>query len=407
MLLIDRLVEREELALGLDIIVDEPSRCVRYRNRPIVPTDLVYLRALNAAMTELHPEASVQAFHPESAGLVISVVGSSNLSVQLEVGVTEYLDDPDPDIDRIRLDVNRAALDEPVDIADSMIDVFVPINEGVVSDMAYLVEQLNLSGTLQYFQVQSLARDFDEEQVAAIRLHGVPRALDLPTEMAVITALRSTHVAAFAGTTGAGNQWIVILERALASPGDRLRYFADRSERLHTCDGTDTTIYLSEEQLRVIYADAGVSPQTDLIGFTSLLMGLQVEAFGYPLVEVVANMNAECAFLGDEEHDCEGSFFADIGAVWANKFQMINRTTDYRDDTATATAGAGTDVSATAIATSGELPMEINLTTPAVPSGHTFPVTEINARRGDRLGPRDEWTERARPAAGQPRRHAR
>ena len=129
-LLIDRLVEREELALGLDIIVDEPSRCVRYRNRPIVPTDLVYLRRfLNAAMTELHPEASVQAFHSESAGLVISVVGSSNLSVQLEVGVTEYLDDPDPDIDRIRLDVNRAALDEPVDIADSMIDVFVPINE--------------------------------------------------------------------------------------------------------------------------------------------------------------------------------------------------------------------------------------------------------------------------------------
>lgn len=235
---------------------------------------------------------------------------------------------------------------------------------GTVSDMAYLVDQLNLSGTLQYFQVQSLARDFDEEQVAAIRLHGVPRALDLPTEMAVITAMRPTHVAAFAGTTGAGNQWIVILERALASPGDRLRYFDDRSERLHTCDGTDTTIYLSEEQLRAIYADAGAGPQTDLIGFTSLLMGLQVEAFGYPLVEVVANMNAECAFLGDEEHDCEGSFFADIGGVWANKFQMINRTTNCRDDTATATADAGTDVSASAIAITGELSGEINLTTP-------------------------------------------
>ena len=107
-----------------------------------------------------------------------------------------------------------------------------------------------------------------------------------------------------------------------------------------------------------------LQPADDLIGFTSLLMGLQVEAFGYPLVEVVANMNAECAFLGDEEHDCEGSFFADIGAVWANKFQMINRTTDYRDDTATATADAGTDVFASATATSGELPMEINLTTP-------------------------------------------
>ena len=234
---------------------------------------------------------------------------------------------------------------------------------GTVSDMAYLVDQLNLSGTLQYFQAQSLARDFDEEQVAAIRLHGVPRALDLPTEMAVITAMRPTHVAAFAGTTGAGNQWIVILERALASPGDRLRYFDDRSERLHTYDGTDTTIYLTDEQLRAIYADAGAGPQTDLIGFTSLLIGLQVEAFGYPLVEVVANMNAECAFPGDEEHDCEGSFFSDIGAVWANKFQMINRTTDCRDDTATATADAGTDVFASAIATSGELPMEINLTT--------------------------------------------
>lgn len=128
-LLIDRLVEREELALGLDIIIDDPSRCVRYRNRPIVPTDLVHLRGfLNAAMTELHPEFAVPTFHSAPAGLVISVVASSALSVQLEVGVTEHLDDPDPDIDRIRLDVNRAALDEPVDIADSMIDVFVPIN---------------------------------------------------------------------------------------------------------------------------------------------------------------------------------------------------------------------------------------------------------------------------------------
>ena len=125
-LLIHRLVAREELALGLDIIIDDPSRCVCYRNRP---TDLVHLRGfLNAAMTELHPEFAVPAFHSAPAGLVISVVASSALSVQLEVGVTEYLDDPDPDIDRIRLDVNRAALDEPVDIADSMIDVFVPIN---------------------------------------------------------------------------------------------------------------------------------------------------------------------------------------------------------------------------------------------------------------------------------------
>lgn len=176
--------------------------------------------------------------------------------------------------------------------------------------MAYLIDQLGLSGTLQCFHVERHASDFDEEQVAAIRLLWVWRELDLPTEMSVITALLPTHVAAFAGTTRTGNQWIVILERALASPGDRL----------HTYDGTETTIYLTDAELRAIYADADAGPLTDLIGFTSLLIGLQVEALGYPLAEVVANMNAECAFPGDEDHDCEGSFFADIGVVWADKF---------------------------------------------------------------------------------------
>lgn len=129
-LMIRRLVDREELALGLDIIIDDLSRCVRYRNRPIAPTDLVHLRRfLSAVMAELHPEVTVPAFQSESAGLVISVIDSSDLSVQLEVGVVEYLDEPEAGIDRIRLGVNRVALDEPVDIADSMIDVFVPISE--------------------------------------------------------------------------------------------------------------------------------------------------------------------------------------------------------------------------------------------------------------------------------------
>ena len=239
--------------------------------------------------------------------------------------------------------------------------------------MAYLVDQLGLSGTLQYFHVERHAHDFDQEQVAAIRLHWVPRALDLPTEMAVITALLPTHVAAFAGTTGTGGQWIVTLERALVSPGDRLRYFAGRSERLHTYDDTGKTIYLTDAELRGIYADGGAGPQTDLVGFTSLLIGLQVETFGYPLGEVVANMNAECAFP-DDEHDCEGSFFADIGAVWAihayaNEAARARANATAADvengdgnDTEVKDSAADADVAAAIAA--GEFPGEINLVNP-------------------------------------------
>lgn len=129
-LMIRRLADREELALGLDVVIDDPSRSVRYRNRPITVADLVNLRSfLSAAMTEFHPEVSVPAFQSESAGLVMSVVASSELSVLLEVGVVEDIDEPDSEVDALRLDVARVALGEPVDIADSMIYAFATDDE--------------------------------------------------------------------------------------------------------------------------------------------------------------------------------------------------------------------------------------------------------------------------------------
>ncbi len=185
--------------------------------------------------------------------------------------------------------------------------------------MSYLINELGLSGRLQYFHINTNARDFHREQAAVIRLRHVSRALDLPTEMTVLTALAPANVAAFGGTTLEGEQWMVAIDRAPASVGDLLDYFDERGERLHTQRDTSTKILLTDEQLRAIYADAGAGPDAEQIGFTSLLIGLQAEAFGYPSGDVVNNMNAQCAFPADANHDCEGSFFGDMGAGWVNR----------------------------------------------------------------------------------------
>ncbi len=124
-LMIRRLADREELALGVDIIIDDQWRSVRYRNRAITGADLVSLhRFLKSAMSDLHPEVSVPAFQSVSASLVLSVVASAELTIQLEVSVAEYLDDPEPDIGGCRIDVTRVSLGEPIDITAEMIDIF-------------------------------------------------------------------------------------------------------------------------------------------------------------------------------------------------------------------------------------------------------------------------------------------
>ncbi len=124
-LMIRRLADREELALGVDIIIDDQWRSVRYRNRAITGADLVSLhRFLKSAMSDLHPEVSVPAFQSETASLVLSVVASAELTIQLEVSVAEYLDDPEPDLGGCRIDVTRVSLGEPIDITAEMIDIF-------------------------------------------------------------------------------------------------------------------------------------------------------------------------------------------------------------------------------------------------------------------------------------------
>jgi|GEM_PF-6170415 len=128
-LVIRRLPDREELALGLDITVEDQWRSVCYRNRVITPVDLKNLHQfLKAAMTDLHPEITAPAFQSESAGLVLSVTASSELTIQLDVAVAEYLDDPEPEIGGILIEMTRAALGEPIDVAEAMVDVFAGPN---------------------------------------------------------------------------------------------------------------------------------------------------------------------------------------------------------------------------------------------------------------------------------------
>ncbi len=134
-LMIRRLPDREELALGVDIIIDDQWRSVRYRNRAITGADLVSLhRFLKSAMSDLHPEISVPAFQSETAALVLSVVASAELTIQLEVSVAEYLDDPEPDLGGCRIDVTRVSLGEPIDITAEMIDIFPGPNDATGGD---------------------------------------------------------------------------------------------------------------------------------------------------------------------------------------------------------------------------------------------------------------------------------
>lgn len=184
--------------------------------------------------------------------------------------------------------------------------------------MSFLINELDLSGRLQYFHFQSLARDFGREQVAAIRRLPVSSTLHLPTEMSVLTAMLPTYVGVFGGTFESGEQWMVTLERAPASEGDPLDYFYDKAHRIYGRGRVDQELFLSDEELRSIYSNSGAAPTTDVIGFTSLLLGLQAEAFGYSLRRVVDNMNAQCAFP-EHTHECEGSFYGDIGSAWMNQ----------------------------------------------------------------------------------------
>ena len=123
----NRLPEVEELELGVNIMITDPWRSVTYRNRPMSAADFASLyRFLQSAMQELHPEISVPAFDSASAGVILSVATSSELDIELDVTVVQYQGEPEPDLDHTRVQVARAALWEPADIAKAIAETFGP-----------------------------------------------------------------------------------------------------------------------------------------------------------------------------------------------------------------------------------------------------------------------------------------
>lgn len=97
--------------LGLDIGIMGPEFRMFFLARPAEVTFPSRLgRFLFDLANETHPELSVPALQEESAGLVLSAVGSTDAIVTLEVTITETLDGDPQDVQSLHFETSRAAL---------------------------------------------------------------------------------------------------------------------------------------------------------------------------------------------------------------------------------------------------------------------------------------------------------
>ena len=97
--------------------------------------------------------------------------------------------------------------------------------------MALLYDVIDVSGRLQYISHDSLARDFEGDQLAAIHLFELPDDQDADAQLGFITAQLPTCIAGFGGSYHDGSQWVITFERGPLVDGDKRQAVHDL--RLH------------------------------------------------------------------------------------------------------------------------------------------------------------------------------
>ncbi len=159
--------------------------------------------------------------------------------------------------------------------------------------MAFLYEQIDVYGHLQYICHQALARDFEGDQIAAIHLLEVPEDQDVDAQLGFITSQLPTFVAGFGGSYHDGSQWIITFERGPASGRNKqadvrnLRRHLARVIELDPAIKVVQELVLTRQQMRKLYpiwshrilsgrdlAEGGrVVVDPDSLGVTDLLRG--------------------------------------------------------------------------------------------------------------------------------------
>jgi hypothetical protein len=197
--------------------------------------------------------------------------------------------------------------------------------------MALLYELLNVSGRLQYISHQSLARDFDGDQLAMIHLITVPDDQDVDAQLEFISAQLPTCVAGFGGTYEDGSKWVVTFERGPLGAGGKAT--AVRDLRLHLAHMNALNprvkvvqqVVLTRRQLldhyprwlnrgltnTAVAAGALVAVDPNKLGVTDLLRGITVEACGYSLMDFCRAYPTGCGFP-NRDHTCTGDVFGDV-----------------------------------------------------------------------------------------------
>lgn len=197
--------------------------------------------------------------------------------------------------------------------------------------MALLYERIDVSGRLQYINHQTLARDFDGDQLAAIHLIELPDDQDVDAQLEFITAQLPTCVAGFGGTYDDGSKWVITFERGPVAGGDKraavrnLGLHVARMNALNPRVKVTRQVVLTRRQLLDYYpswpnrgltnaavaAGALVSVDPNRLGVTDLLRGIAVEACGYSLRDFCRAYPTGCGFPR-QDHTCTGDVFGDV-----------------------------------------------------------------------------------------------
>ncbi len=199
-----------------------------------------------------------------------------------------------------------------------------------VSDVAYIYENVAISGRLNYVFNQALAKDFRGDQVGQIYLFNVPPNQDLQAELGFLTTHVPSYVCAMGGEYYDGSQWMVLLCRGPGTDGFFEKSDAAYERGIAGMDrGLDIALSLNPHLtvfapveinplwLSLHYATHGYSGAS-ILSFTDQLRGLVAEACGYPISLMAKTFAEGCAF-GAADHDCQGEFFADVFRGWLDK----------------------------------------------------------------------------------------
>ena len=202
--------------------------------------------------------------------------------------------------------------------------------------MALLYDVIEVSGRLQYITHDSLARDFQGDQLAAIHLMELPDEQDADAQLGFITAQLPTCIAGFGGSYHDGSQWVITFERGPLVDGDKRQAVEDLRLHLAHMSTLNPSIKVTQEivltrdrlldhylqwpgigmpggGLMLPHGRSGVNPR--LLGFTDLFRRVVVEACGYSLTRLCRGYPYSCGFPEDE-HVCTGDVFTDALQAW-------------------------------------------------------------------------------------------